>query len=391
MKVSPAALGREERMRLGRLAFHHGAATGQPLVELWGAKWRIDAALEHGDMATVEDELARVTALAERTRLPLVRWHDLRLRASVAALHGRFDEALALNEHARVVGATELAQDLSAAGMSGAFLYQYSLVTGNTHDLDGEAVRLMDLADDVPIVQASRAVVALVGGRREEAAARYAQLRPRVSEPDFAESAGVAETLVPLVEEFGDVEAAEALGRLVAAGPMDAGGAGVYCCGSVEVLLGRLAAVRGAWDEAVAHFEEALRVDLRTGARPAAVNDRVGLAGALLERDGAACLPRVRDLARTAQAEARRLGMPGPQRRAAALVDRAARAAREADPLTGREREIAALVAEALTNRQIAERLFLSERTVESHVRNVLAKLGLANRTQLATAMLGGG
>ncbi|WP_409333339.1 response regulator transcription factor [Trujillonella humicola] len=33
----------------------------------------------------------------------------------------------------------------------------------------------------------------------------------------------------------------------------------------------------------------------------------------------------------------------------------------------------------------MAEELVLSERTVESHVRNVLAKLGAANRTELAT------
>lgn len=46
------------------------------------------------------------------------------------------------------------------------------------------------------------------------------------------------------------------------------------------------------------------------------------------------------------------------------------------------------LVAGALTNRQIAERLVLSERTVESHVRKILAKLGLANRTEIATATL---
>jgi ATP/maltotriose-dependent transcriptional regulator MalT len=388
MKAHPTALPREERLRLGRLAIDHAAETGQPLAELWGAKWRIDAALEGGDTATVEDELARITALAQRTRLPLVRWHDLRLRASVAALYGRFEEALALNEQARVVGADELSQDLSAAGMSGAFLYQYALVTGNARDLGGEVVTLMDLADDVPIVQASRTVVALVGGRREEAAARYAQLRPRVTEPDFVESSGVAETLVPLVEEFGDVEAAEALSTIIAGTRMDAGGAGVYCCGSFDALLGRLGAVRGEWDEAIAHFEEALRVDTRTGARPAAVNDRVGLAGALVARGRAADLPRADELARSALAEARRLGMPGPERRAAALVERAGRATRAADPLTAREREIAGLVSAGLTNREIAGRLFLSARTVETHVRNILTKLGLANRTQIATRTL---
>src|SRR3569623_2197674 len=83
MKASPATLPREERLRLGLVAIEHARTTGQPLVELWGAKWRIDAALEVGDTATVQDELDRITALARRTRLPLIRWHDLRLRASV--------------------------------------------------------------------------------------------------------------------------------------------------------------------------------------------------------------------------------------------------------------------------------------------------------------------
>jgi predicted ATPase/DNA-binding CsgD family transcriptional regulator len=53
--------------------------------------------------------------------------------------------------------------------------------------------------------------------------------------------------------------------------------------------------------------------------------------------------------------------------------------------LSARELEVAGLVAKGLTNKAIASRLHLSVRTVESHVRHVLAKLGLENRTQLAT------
>jgi DNA-binding NarL/FixJ family response regulator len=53
--------------------------------------------------------------------------------------------------------------------------------------------------------------------------------------------------------------------------------------------------------------------------------------------------------------------------------------------LSAREREVAGLVADGLANKTIAARLHLSVRTVEVHVRHILAKLGLDNRTQLAT------
>ena len=56
----------------------------------------------------------------------------------------------------------------------------------------------------------------------------------------------------------------------------------------------------------------------------------------------------------------------------------------EPSPLTRREGQVAGLVAEGRSNQDIAETLVISRRTVESHVEHILAKLGLANRAQVA-------
>jgi DNA-binding CsgD family transcriptional regulator len=53
--------------------------------------------------------------------------------------------------------------------------------------------------------------------------------------------------------------------------------------------------------------------------------------------------------------------------------------------LTPTEAEVVALVAEGLTNPAIAAKLFVSRETVKSHLSNSLAKLGVSNRTELAT------
>ena len=55
------------------------------------------------------------------------------------------------------------------------------------------------------------------------------------------------------------------------------------------------------------------------------------------------------------------------------------------DSLSTREHEVAGLVADGDSNREIAEALLVSPKTVERHVTNVLSKLGLRNRTELAS------
>ena len=57
--------------------------------------------------------------------------------------------------------------------------------------------------------------------------------------------------------------------------------------------------------------------------------------------------------------------------------------------LTPREREVAALIAGGLTNAELASRLYISPRTAAVHVSSILRKLGVASRTDVASALSG--
>jgi predicted ATPase/DNA-binding CsgD family transcriptional regulator len=126
---------------------------------------------------------------------------------------------------------------------------------------------------------------------------------------------------------------------------------------------------------------------LRVAAAAAAVRARIGgefepFYRARLYRVRAAAEAALGEEAEAAWAEGARLGLD----EAIALAFGEARP-RPVSPagMSARELEVAGLVAEGLANKAIAARLQLSVRTVESHVRHALTKLGLDNRTQLAT------
>jgi len=53
--------------------------------------------------------------------------------------------------------------------------------------------------------------------------------------------------------------------------------------------------------------------------------------------------------------------------------------------LTPTEEQVVALAVEGLSNPEIGERLFISRGTVKTHLAHVYAKLGVANRTELAS------
>ena len=59
--------------------------------------------------------------------------------------------------------------------------------------------------------------------------------------------------------------------------------------------------------------------------------------------------------------------------------------------LSKRERDVAILLAEGLANKRIAERLDISEHTVRRHSESIFRKLGVANRSSVASALRNAG
>ncbi|WP_345714306.1 LuxR C-terminal-related transcriptional regulator, partial [Kineococcus glutinatus] len=378
-----------ERARVLERAAVPAEHVGQPAALVWSVLWRIDAAFERGDLAVVDARLAELDARSAAAGLPFARWHLHRLRAARCALTGDFTAAGRHAEDARAVavrmGEPEMVVLHHAFGALVAVLRGDP--TGVPHDLDDAFAG----APPVPVVQAQRAALELLAGRRERARARYLQVMAVLDEmPVNGRWLGTVLQLVDLAEGLDDAPGAARL-HAVLADAEDFCGAGpsgtVFCTGSNALLLGRLATTAGRPEQALAHLRRALEVNARIGARPYVALTHLATARALLRRGRADDGPRIAAEARLAAGTARALGMPGPLAAAEEVLRRVSTGSPPGG-LTRREEEVAQLVAHGLANREIAARLVLSERTVESHVHHALLKLGLGSRTQLTAWVL---
>lgn len=360
------------------------AELGDPAETAWSLLWRVDAALEHGDISRARRELDAAHRLGAGGGDVIQAWQVLRAEATVAQAQARYDDAVNLADDAmNLLAATgNPLGRLIWMGQQTVIRYHSGMPEGFASvlglDEPGPPAPLRG-----PIQVLSDVSVLLALGRRQQAAALYRSLGPAVSWQFPAHSALFtwAFAIVCAIELGERDDLALARERLlpfrdhhVVAG---AGCVGYF--GPVELWLGVAAAHLGDPDSAVADLERALLLTTANGAVGFHAQAQIELAAVLTRQGGAEQMRRSRSLATEALDRATLV-------RAAALEDRARSllgGGEQSGRLTAREQQVAALVAEALSNRDIGRRLYLSERTVANHVQHIFDKLGLSNRGQL--------
>jgi DNA-binding CsgD family transcriptional regulator len=165
------------------------------------------------------------------------------------------------------------------------------------------------------------------------------------------------------------------------------------CCGAVSRYLGALATTMERWDEAEQHFEDALAMNARMGARPWLAHTQHEYAKMLLARHQPGDHDKATVLLDTALVTARELGMYALEERLTARLGQTVTQPSPVTPfslddLSQREVEVLRLLAAGKSNRDIAEALYISLNTVATHVRSILTKTGTANRTEAAAYAL---
>ncbi len=373
----------EERMILGGRMLALASLSGRLDLELWGHAWRASVMFEHGDPSGIVAELKGLERVAGILKDPLSRFHLLKTRAAWQHITGHFQEAreswdTALQHALRI-------EDRSAMGLYLGFIAMLARETGDYDDYRRTFSRMgVDSSDVPPVMAALLALLKLDEGAMDEARVEYERLRPLY--PVEQGSPGWLMTTSffgELATAFGDRDIASSVYAtlLPFADHFESCGSGVvFCYAPVSYYLGLLAESLDKPEEARTQLQNAIEFSQRVGAPGIAARAQYALARVIRREEP----KHAYDLAGSATATAKVLGMRPLHLRATALVEELIPAATANFPLSRRECEVASLVAEGLSNRRIAEALVVSPRTVESHVQSILTKLDFGSRSQVA-------
>lgn len=300
----------EERIALATELVRVAEEIGEQERATMGRYLRAMFSLELGDMPTVRAEFETVARLARELKQPAWLWMSVATQATLALFEGRFSQGEDLIEEALALGQR-------AQGADAVLSYRIHRFTlrWQSGQLDGLEELLTRSADEYPARPMFRCMLARLYadlGREADAQRVFEDLASN----DFAALPLTNEWLFSLgfladvAEYLGDAARARTLYKLLSPySARNACTADYISTGSIARPLGILASTLAHWQEAERHFEKALEMNERMGARPWVAHAQRDYARMLLARENRANRVRALDLLAEASSSYRELGM----------------------------------------------------------------------------------
>jgi len=310
-----------ERLRVADRAVSLAERAGSRDAELAARLWRFVDHLQQGDVRAADVDLQAYARLALTTRQPFYAWMASSLRVMRLLLEGRFAEAEPLVLETAALG--ERARSANAPIVYLIHRFMICRELGRMAEIEEPLRMLVDQMPSMPAFRSGLAHLYAELGRESEARLHFEMLATRdfVDLPRDANWLNAMDELARACAFLGDVPRARVLYDLLR--PYDDQviviSTGHACNGSVGRPVGMLATTLGRFEDAAVHFERALAVNARMGARPDLAHAQREYAAMLLRRDGAGDRARAEQLLAAAMTTYGDLGMQSSLERARTL------------------------------------------------------------------------
>jgi tetratricopeptide (TPR) repeat protein len=267
--------------------------------------------LELGDIDVVDDAIEKQKRVAEEIKQPFQLHIAAVFETMRAIMRGEFEKAERL-----ALAAFDISRQLGIADLDGIIGIQMFSIRWQQGRLNEVApiVKLYAAGNTFPAAwRPGLALICAALDLRDECRAVFEELVTDTLA--FAPQDSLRVTSLAYLTEacayLGDGDRAKVLydlllpydGRAVVVGGATA------CYGAAARYLGMLAATLNRWDAAERHFQGAIELDARMGARPWLANSQCEYAAMLLTRGKAEDRPRASELLAEAQAAANAMGM----------------------------------------------------------------------------------
>jgi tetratricopeptide (TPR) repeat protein len=244
------------------------------------------------------------------------------IRATLALLRGHFADSERLAQEAFAIG--QSAQTESAAGILGQQMFAVRREQGRLREMEAALRFFVQQETGASVSRPNLALIYAELGRVSEARAEFEHL----AQSDFTDLPrdalwlGTMTYLADVCIFLQDRARADTLYRiLVPFGDHNVVvGIGAACFGALSRFLGALAATVERWDEAVRHFEDAVAMNTRMGARPWLAHTQERYAAMMLARAQPGDRDKAATLLDAALATARELGMRSLAERITAAI-----------------------------------------------------------------------